>query len=164
MTPEGLIPEYLKKKHEQLAEEESLRQVSAAQQRADELLIANLAPKFWKQLTEKLHLAVDSFPALPSLKLDGKLTSFVPNQVRIEMHRRGLRLNGTHTDLFFDGRAICCTTLGDGVYTLNFCVLSDTEIGVVSSQSPGMGMDAEYASQYVIERMMGLLERQSRRK
>lgn len=163
MTPDRLIPEYLKKKHEQVEAEESQRQVTAAQQRADELLISIQWSTFWKQLTEKLHLAVDSFPALPFLGLDGKLTSFVPSQVRIEMHRiGGLRLNGTHTDLYCDGHTIRCTTLGDGVYTLKFCVLSDTEIGVVSSQSPGIGMNAEQASEYVIDRMMALKERQSR--
>jgi hypothetical protein len=162
MTPDKLIPEYLKKKHEQVEAEESRRQVTSAQQRADELLISNQWSKFWKQLTEKLHLAVDSFPDLPYLKLDGKLTPFVKNQVRVEMHSTGgLRLNGTHTDLFCDGHSIHCTTLGDGVYTLKFCILSDTEIGVESSRSRGTGMDAEQAAQYVIDRMMALLERQS---
>jgi hypothetical protein len=47
------------------------------------------------------------------------------------------------------------------VYTLKFCILSDTEIGVESSRSRGTGMDAEQAAQYVIDRMMALLERQS---
>jgi hypothetical protein len=163
MTPEKLIPEYLKKKNEQVKAEESQREVTAARQRADELLISNQWLKFWQQMTEKLHLAVDSFPALPSLGLDGKLTSFISNQVRGEIHSTiGLRLNGTHTDLFCDGRTIRCTTLGDGVYTLKFCVLSDMAIGAVSSRNPGLGMDAEEAAQYVIDRMMTLLERQSR--
>lgn len=162
MTPDGLIPEYLKKKHEQMEAEESRRQLVAAQRRADELLISNQREKFWKQLTEKLHLAVDSFPALPALRLDGKLTSFVPNQVRVEMHRiGGPHLSTTHTDLYCHGKTINCNTLGDGVYDLDFCILSDAEIGVVSSQKPGIAMDAEHAAEYVIERMMAIVERQA---
>jgi hypothetical protein len=159
---EKLIPDWLKRKQEIVELEEAQREAGAQGRLAAGLLIERQRPKFWQQLVEKLKIAIDALPEVPALKLAGSLSPFGSTQVRLDMRRTGLWANTTYTDLFCDEWRIRCTTLGDGAYNLEFCTIGNTEIAVVDDRSPGTPMDADYASQYIMGRMVNLLERQHR--
>ncbi len=117
------------------------------------------APKFWQELLEKMKIAVD---ALPALKLHGSYSLMGLESVRIEMSSPGNFPNMTYTDLFRAADRIRASTLDAGAYSLMFHVVSDTEIGVVDEHKGGHPMNPDETSEYVMKRMLNLIERRLR--
>ena len=157
------MPDWIKKRlqAEQLekAEEEAKRQRSLA----GGLLIEKERPRFWRQLQEKLNIDVQF---LPKLGIIGSISAHpgAPSNpsLRINMMRSGIYPNQTYTDVFLDANRIRCTTLGDGAYSFQFCVVSDTEIAVMN-EANGQRMDSGQASEYILRRMVELIDRQDMR-
>ncbi len=148
------IPEWMQKKQVQYAIEEAESEAKLQRRVAAKLFIQAEAPKFWEQLLDKLQLAVS---ALPHLKVDGSLSK-TENHVRISMRMPDLFLNETFTDLLLDEERIRATTLGDGTYNLDFIVLRENQLAVITS-GVGKTMNAGQAHEYIMERMLLLLER-----
>ena len=150
-----LMPEWMKKKHE--ADELAKAKEEARQQKlmTAALLIEREAPKFWKQLQEKIAIAVEF---LPKLDMTGSITTF-GSGMRVSVSCPGVFANQTYTDLFFNGevRKIRCTTLNGGVYTLQFTVGPDDTVGVESSRD-AIFMNVDQASEYVMRKMIEVIE------
>lgn len=156
---ENPIPEWMKKKQLENAQVEAQEQLRLQRESADMRLVEIEAPKFWQELLENMKIAVD---ALPALKLRGSYSLLGLESVRIEMSSPGNFANMTYTDLFRDAGRIRASTLDAGAYSLLFCAVSDTEIGVVDEHKRGHAMNPDEASEYVMKRMLNLIERRRR--
>lgn len=159
MADETLVPEWMKQRQieSELAEAKEdarLHRVVAAG-----LLIEREGPKFWQQLMKELKIAVD---ALPVLKMQGSYTLIGQDGARIDVSSPGIFANFTYTNMFRDDVGIRCSTLDAGAYRLLFRVVSNTEIGVVDEHREGAPMNPSLASQYVLGRMVDLIERRRR--
>ncbi len=142
---------------EAAARAEDLRQQRIG---AAALLIDRDGQKFWKELKEKLAIAVEF---LPDLKLAGLISPTGDDALRILVNKPGVSANQTYTDLFYDREAkeIRCGILNGGMYSLRFCVVTEeNRVVVTSSRQSGM-MDPEAAAQYVMEKMIDYIESQS---
>jgi hypothetical protein len=151
---DSMMPEWMKKKVEQETREK--HREGASRQR--DVVAANLlqlkAPEYWQRLKEKLAIAVEF---LPKLNMQGQITSSGDKGFRISVSRPGVFANQTFTDVFLAPRAVTCTGLNLGAYTLMFCVVSDTEIAVMLN---GMGepMNPDQASECIMRQMVELIE------
>jgi hypothetical protein len=155
-----LMPEWMKSIQAEVELEEARGQAIAQRNRAAVLLIQAERPKFWQHLIEKLKIATD---ALPNLKLAGRFSPGIESRgIRISMSHPGLFVSQTHTDLFLDSDCIRCTGLDIGFYNLRFCAVSNSEIAVTDEQGDGHPMDPDQASEYVMRRMIDLLELRKR--
>lgn len=138
---------------------DSLDPAWAKQKQTDKeasLLIERTAPEFWTALQEKLDIAAD---AVSEHNLSGLATVF-GGGLRVTINRPGKAFSQTYTDLMFKrGMAeIRCTTLNNGTYHLQFRVAPDNRLVVVSSQG-SEPMNAEQASEYVVQRMLEVIDR-----
>lgn len=154
---EKLVPEWMQKKQRDAELAEAREEARLQRQLAAERLIEIEGPCFWKALLGHLKIAVD---ALPVLKLAGSLSPVGLESVRISMNRPGIFPNMTYVDLFRDAVQIRCSVLNGGVHNLRFCAISDTAIAVLPGQDSHTPMTAEMASQYIIQSMIDVIERQ----
>jgi|SRR5208282_4932346 len=157
---DSVRPEWMKKK--QAEQESAARAEDLRQQRivAAALLIDRDGQKFWKELKEKLAIAVEF---LPDLKLAGLISPTGDDALRILINKPGVFANQTYTDLFYNREAkeIRCGILNGGMYSLGFCVVTDeNRVTVISSRQSGV-MDPEAAAQYIMENMIHYIESQS---
>jgi hypothetical protein len=151
---DSLMPEWMKKKQQQNELLEAKREAERQREMAAHNLIQLKAPGFLKELEEKLAIAVEF---LPKLQMEGLLTSFIGG-LRVSVSKPGIFANQTYTDLHINTRDIRCTMLNGGAYTLPFAVVSDTEIGVAYDSMSGAVMNASKASEYIIGRMIDMIE------
>lgn len=154
---DSLMPEWMKKKK---AEQESASvKEEARQQRAvtfDSLLIKRDSRKFWKELQQKLEIAVRF---LPELGLTGS-TSPLGDGVRVAVSCPGVLPIQTHTDLFWTQEVggIRCSGLNIGFYILQFRVTPDKRVAVLSSRGGSDLMNPEQACEHVMQVMMDLID------
>ncbi|MGC2475807.1 MAG: hypothetical protein WA485_15810 [Candidatus Sulfotelmatobacter sp.] len=157
---DSVKPEWMRKKQaeqEAVARTEDLRQQRIV---AAELLIGRDGQKFWKELKEKLAIAVEF---LPDLKLSGSISPTGDDAIRILVNKPGVCANQTYTDLFYNREAkeVRCGILNGGMYSLGFCVVTnENRVAVISSRQPGV-MDPEAAAQHVMEKMMDCIDSQA---
>jgi hypothetical protein len=159
MPSKSQMPEWMKKKQQEMRLSEATEKDAERRKLAAALLIQSESPEFWKRLLDNLKLAVE---ALATIELTGSYSQIGLNAVRISMNHPDLFASRTHTDLFHETGRIRCTTLGVGAYNLDFHVISETEVGVLDKHKGGSPMNADQASEYVIRRMVDFIERQRR--
>jgi len=152
-------PEWMRKKQaeqEAAAKAEDLRQQRIVD---SALLIDRDGLKFWKELKEKLAIAVEF---LPDLKLAGSISPTGVDAIRILVNKPGVSLNQTYSDLFYNREAkeIRCGMQNRGMYSLGFCVVTDENRVVVASSGRAGVMGPEAAAQFVMERMIDYIESQ----
>jgi len=157
---DSVKPEWMRKK--QAEQEATARAEDLRQQRiiAAALLIDRDGQKFWKELKEKLAIAVEF---LPDLKLSGSISPVGDNAIRILVNKPGPFANQAYTDLFYNSEAkeIRCGILNGGMYSLGLCVVTDeNRVAVISSRQPG-AMDSEAAAQHIMVKMIDSVESQS---
>jgi hypothetical protein len=151
-----LMPEWMKKKQEQVELENAKQEAIRQRDLAVASLIQLKSPDFWKRLKEQLGIAVEF---LPKLGLQGQITDTFES-VRVSMSRPGAYPNQTYTDLSLQPRSIHCTTLNGGAYELNFSTHSDTEICVVQSNTYTPPLNPEEAAKLILEKMMEIIRKQ----
>lgn len=151
---DSLMPEWMKKKIEREAQGKNREEASKQRAMAAASLLQLKIPEYWQRLKEKLAIAVEF---LPKLDMQGQITPSGDKGLRISVSRPGIFANQTFTDIFLAPRAITCTGLNLGTYTLMFCVVSDTEIAVMLD---GMGepMNPDQASEYIMRQMVELID------
>ena len=157
---DSVKPEWMRKK--QAEQEAAVRAEDLRQQRvvAAALLINRDGQKFWKELKEKLAIAVEF---LPDLRLAGSISPTSDDAIRILANKPGVLASQTYTDLSYNREAkeIRCGTLNRGIYSLRFCVITgENRVAVISSLRPGV-MGPEAAAQHVMEKMIDCIESQS---
>ena len=152
---ENLIPEWIKKKQVEFALEEAQVEARLQRQLAAKLFVQSESPRFWERLVDKLKIAVD---ALPVLKIEGSLNKDSDRHVRIFMRMPGIFPNETYTNLFLDDQRIRATTLDDGSYTLDFIIPRENCLSVMTT-GEGITMSPDRAHEYIMSRMILLLER-----
>src|SRR4029077_8907977 len=147
-------PDWMKKKQEE--QEAAARELEVRRQPSADAVsvIEKDGPRFWKELKEKLVIAV-SF--LPNLNLTGSITTVgdvsSADAIRVTINKPGTSLNQTYTDLYFniDAKQIRCGTLNGGVYTLLLGVTPDRRVEVIRPSKQSKAMAADATSQYVME-------------
>lgn len=155
---DSMMPEWMKKKVEQDAREKHKEEAGRHRVPAASNFLQLKIPEYWQRVKEKLAIAVEF---LPKLNMQSQITPSGDKGFRISVSRPGVFTNQTFTDVFLAPRAITCTGLNLGAYTLMFCVVSDTEIGVMVD---GMGepINADQASEYIMRKMVDLIELHSK--
>jgi hypothetical protein len=111
--------------------------------------------EFWKQLLKELEFTAS---ALREIDFTGSINPFGEEIVRVSLSDDGIPPKSTRTDLILDGDRIRCSVLNGGIYYLNFAALSDTAVVVQDIQRNGGSMDALKTAEYVVERMLNILE------
>ncbi len=111
--------------------------------------------EFWKQLLKELEFTAS---ALREIDFTGSINPFGEEIVRVSLSDDGIPPKSTRTDLILDGDRIRCSVLNGGIYYLNFAALSDTAVVVQDIQRNGGSMDARKTAEYVVERMLNILE------
>jgi len=151
-------PEWMKKR--QAEQEATTTEQELRRQRADAaaLLIDRDGEKFWKDLKEKLAIAVEF---LPDLKLEGLISPQGKDALRIAVSKPGVFLNQTYTDIFYnrDAKQLRCGLLNKGIYNLMFCVTGDGRVMVNDLRDSGT-MNADGAAQHIMELMIDQIESQ----
>ena len=111
--------------------------------------------EFWKQLLKELEFTAS---ALRQIDVAGSISPFGEEIVRVSLGDDGIPPKSTRTDLILDGDRIRCSVLNGGIYYLNFAALSDTKVVVQDIQRNGGSMDARKTAEYVVDRMLNILE------
>lgn len=111
--------------------------------------------QFWKQLFEDLKIIVD---VLREIDFTGSLSTFGDEIVRVSLSDATLVDVFTRADLILDGERIRCTVLNGGIFYLDFVTTSGNEIVVQDIQQNGDPMDAWKTAEYVIDRMVNIIE------
>ena len=153
---DSMMPEWMKKKQEQIESTEAQREAARQRDLAASNLIQLKAPDFWNRLKKELAIAVEF---LPKLNLQGQITDTF-GSVRVSMSRPGVYPSQTYTDLSLQPRSIHCTALNGGSYDLNFSIYSDTEICVIESNTYTPPLNPEEATKLILEKMMGIVKKQ----
>jgi hypothetical protein len=154
---DSMMPDWMKKKQEKNELEEAKAEVRQQHAMAAANLLEIKRPSFWLQLREQLAIAVHS---LRKFNMAGQISEHSGDSMRIAVSRPGILVNQTYTDLFFKPSGITATGLNLGAYTLTFCVLSETEIGVSADGSVD-AMGSPEAARYIMERMINLIDLRS---
>ena len=111
--------------------------------------------EFWKLLLQELEWVVT---ALHEINFTGSISPFGEQIVRVSLRDVGSPSASTRTDLILDGDRIRCSVLNAGIYYLNFTALSDAQIAIQDIQRSGNPMDPRKTAEYVVERMLNILE------
>ncbi len=155
MDSEKLLPEFIQKRKE-LKRRSELSSAESGNPRPKPGSIA--VPqriKFWKQLLKELEFTAT---ALREIDVTGAINPFGEEIVRVSLNDDSIPPLSTRTDLILDGDRIRCSVLNGGIYYLNFAAASGTEIVVRDIQSKGGSMDARKTAEYVLDRMLNILE------
>src|SRR5277367_1741949 len=145
MDSEKVLPEFIQKRKERRRRSE----LSSAERGSPPLKSASISrpqrTEFWKQLLRELDFI-------------GSISPFGEEIVRVSLHDDSIPPLSTRTDLILDGDLIRCSVLNGGIYYLNFTVLSDTKVVVQDIQRNSGSMDARKTAEYVVDRMLNILE------
>jgi hypothetical protein len=153
MDSEKVLPEFIQKRKERRPE------LSSAENGNPSPKPGSIAPpqrtEFWKQLLKELEFTAS---ALREIDFTGSISPFGEEIVRVSLHDDGIPPISTRTDLILDGDRIRCSVLNGGIYYLNFASLCDTKVVVQDIQRNGGSMDARKTAEYVVDRMLNILE------
>lgn len=123
-------PEWIKRRKEQNALASA--KVEATTQRAIVLSLRIKAEglEFWRRVVLEL---LGNVNALPEIGAHGRISTFGNSSCRVDVEHKGSILGTTYTDLFFTlGKpSIECRTLEGDILDFAFCILPDTQLGVV---------------------------------
>jgi hypothetical protein len=111
--------------------------------------------EFWKLLLKELEHTVS---AVREIDITGSISPFGEEIVRVSLYDGSTPPISTRTDLILDDDRIRCSVLNGGIYYLNFAALSDTKVVVQDIQRNGGSMDARKTAEYVVDRMLNILE------
>lgn len=106
-------------------------------------------------LVKELEFTVST---LHEIDVTGSISPFGEEIVRVSLNDNSAQPLSTRTDLILDGDRIRCSVADGGIYYLNFTAVSDTEIAVRDIQREGDSMDALKTAEYVVDRMLNILE------
>jgi len=155
MDSEKVLPEFIQKRKERRRRSE----LSSAERGSPPLKSASISrpqrTEFWKQLLRELEFTAS---ALCEIDFIGSISPFGEEIVRVSLHDDSIPPLSTRTDLILDGDLIRCSVLNGGIYYLNFTVLSDTKVVVQDIQRNSGSMDARKTAEYVVDRMLNILE------
>ena len=147
---ENLVPEWMKKKQQEIEAVDAKRELEAQRALTAQLLIEKNGPTFWKSLKEKLNITVN---ALSTIGLSGSFTSpFESNHIHIEVMRPGNFPDLTNIDMHFDGKQIHCAGL-IGAFNLRLVVKFNNEVGSQPEDRPTACLDADQTSEFIMRRM-----------
>ena len=96
--------------------------------------------------------------AVREINVTGCINPFGEEIVRISLNDDSAPPAFTRTDLILDGDHIRCSVLNGGIYYMNFAAASNAEIVVHDIQRNDGSMDAQKAAEYVVERMLNILD------
>lgn len=155
MDSKRALPEFIQKRKDQRR-----REVASSVDREDRLperdsMIQLQSKGFWKVLVKELEFTVST---LHEIDVTGSISPFGEEIVRVSLNDNSAQPLSTRTDLILDGDRIRCSVADGGIYYLNFTAVSDTEIAVRDIQREGDSMDALKTAEYVVDRMLNILE------
>ncbi len=152
---DNLMPGWMKKEQQQTELKQARAEASLQREEAAARLIELKSPEFWKQLQEKIGIAVEF---LPKLQMRGQMSTLADGSLRISVGRPGKLPNHTYTDLGHSPYEIRCTTATGDLYKLLFCAISGTEVAVVLESSAIPQMNPDQAAEYIMRRMVEIIE------
>jgi hypothetical protein len=154
MDSEKVLPEFIRKRKELRESWESTSAGRGSISRHD-ASTAQQRTQFWKRMLDELACIMSD---VREINVTGSVSPFGEEIVRISLNGDGTQAAFTQADLVLDGDRIRCSVLNGGIYYLNFAAVSDTEIVVQDIQKNDGSMDARKAAEYVVERMLNILE------
>lgn len=154
MNSERVLPEFIQKRKERRRSELSSAE-SGNPSPKHRSIAQRQRTEFWKLLLKELEFAVSAVREIDST---GSISPFGQEIVRVSLSDDGIPPISTRTDLILDGDRIRCSVLNGGIYYLNFAALSDTKVVVQDIQRNGGSMDARKTAEYVVDRMLNILE------
>lgn len=155
MDKESQLPEFLqKRKGLQRRIDASPAEKANRSPKADSIIRLQSAG-FWKRLLGALELTVK---ALREIDVTGSINPFGKEIVRVLLNDNSTPPVSTRIDLILDGDRIRCSVMNGGIYYLNFVAVSDTQIEVRDIQNDSDSLDARRTAEYVVDRMLNILE------
>ena len=154
MEKDNPIPEipWLQNEQAQHALEKAQEAVRREQNRAALLLIKQKSSIFCTRFSARLNLCVAALPN--AVEMTGSV-NHVGTGYRVCVNKLGPIANYTHTDLFFEPLRIRCNFHEGGSEEFRFCVLSESEIGVIDGAEP---MTEEEIGDYIVHRMVKIIK------
>lgn len=155
MDGKRTLPEFIRKRKELERRSGSYSAEGGNRSPNLESIVRLQSKRFWKLLVKELELTVS---ALREIDVTGSISPFGEEIVRVSLNDNSASPTSTRTDLILDGDRIRCSVADGGIYYLNFTAVSDTEIAVRDIQRDGDSMDALKTAEYVVDRMLNILE------
>jgi hypothetical protein len=110
---------------------------------------------FWRHLNDELRFTLS---ATQEIDIKGSISPFGEDISRITLSDHSLPPIATRTDIVLDGERIRCSVLNGGIYYLDLVIFHGTEIFAQDIQADDTPMNAQKTAEYVISRMVNIIE------
>ena len=95
---------------------------------------------------------------MQEIDIKGSISPFGEDISRITLSDDSVPPVATRTDIVLDGDRIRCSVLNGGIYYLSLATFHDAEIFAQDIQADDAPMNAQKTAEYVISRMVNIIE------
>jgi hypothetical protein len=149
-----VMPEWMKRMRDEVRAAGTRNSAEDQEQQTASFAIKADGPRFWKELKEKIAIAVEFLGE--AAKLAGSISGIPGGGIQVKVWRPGISPAQTYTNLAWlpDRGKINCSTLNGGVWNLQFCFSEENGVGVMDERTGDGPLNPEEAAELIMRRTM----------